>query len=100
MSHNEISYKTATDLRSAAAWLRELASALDAGRVCLGSGDERIVLEPTEATRLKVEAEQKGNRAELSIKLSWREDAEVGGGVRLAIGSADPSAAPDACPTS
>ncbi|TVM17395.1 amphi-Trp domain-containing protein [Oceanidesulfovibrio indonesiensis] len=72
----------------AAAFLRELADKLEAGRIALRQAGEETVLEPSEMLELEVKAEEetksKGVQLSLEVELVWYPGAQdKPGGVRL-----------------
>jgi amphi-Trp domain-containing protein len=68
------------DRAAVASYLRRIADGIERGRVELGEGAERIVVEPPDDLMLEIEVELEdegddGLESSIEIEISWREGA-------------------------
>jgi amphi-Trp domain-containing protein len=68
------------DRAAVASYLRRIADGIERGRIELGEGAERIVVEPPDDLELEIEVELEdegddGLQSSIEIEISWREGA-------------------------
>ncbi len=68
--------ETRTGRAEVAAFLRQLADGIEQGRVVLGSGDDRLVIEPPAELGLEVEVELEADgddevESSIEIEITW-----------------------------
>lgn len=74
MTAKEIQFEGTIEHDKAVAYLESLVSSFKKGTVCVQKGEEFVTLKPNGVVHLEVEAEEKGDKEKLSLKLSWKKE--------------------------
>lgn len=69
---HEFAHESLQDRESIVKYLAALAEGLGKGRLTLSSNGEQIALETPALVKFDVQAKQKRNRAQITLKLSWK----------------------------
>jgi len=71
MNKKWINYKDRMPLSKTSAYLAEIITCLNSGKLCLQHDDNYVLLLPKNQIAIELSAEDKANKQKLSIKLSW-----------------------------
>ncbi|MBN2754376.1 MAG: amphi-Trp domain-containing protein [Candidatus Goldbacteria bacterium] len=75
---DEFEYESLQDKESLIKYLDALKDGFMQGKIILGSGDKKIILEPAELLNLEVRARRKGRSIKLSLKCWWKNGENPG----------------------
>lgn len=75
-NQNQFRHESLQDTRAIVRYLNALAEGVDKGTLKFSDEQGEIVLEPSGMIRFGVSAERKSERYGLTIKLSWKQDAD------------------------
>jgi amphi-Trp domain-containing protein len=91
--------KGVVEVREAVAYLRTLTDLVGKGQVAVQSGGKTMVVDLPKFVKLEVEVEEKGDKQELSIEISWKEGLSGAAGMDLKIKSPDEPDVKECLPT-
>lgn len=74
MARQEFEYESLQDVASIIGYLKAVTDGLERGHLSLASNGRNLELEPRGLLQLSVEAKRGKRRAQLIIKMAWRED--------------------------
>lgn len=74
MARQEFEYESLQDVQSIIGYLKAVTDGLEGGHLSLASNGRHLELEPRGLLQLCVEARRGKRRAQLTIKIAWRED--------------------------
>jgi len=89
MSKRETKHETVADLAKAVSYLEDVIRSLRSGSISVGNGSDKLVLNPHDQVKVKVEASQKPHKESISVRLSWQTAPEDESSESFEIGSPD-----------
>lgn len=91
---SEAKMKANIELPKAIGYLEDVVKSLKAGRICITNCEKSLTLTPENVVKLELEATQKGDKEELSVRIAWRKEEAEAEEMDLHIGSESSVAGP------
>ena len=72
MGKRELEFKAEMNRGQLVSYLRDLASSLEEGTICVEKGDDYVVMNPGDRIKVEIEAAEKKDKSKFALEITWR----------------------------